>query len=200
MLRIDPNETNWTDFLLLNKESPPEFQQYCWTSDEINKILSLRFSLNSKTGNITNSKIDQSVRKVTKWSIPNDEQNGWIYDKVCRTILSSNSEYWKLDIDFIETIELLQYQYNKFDAVQDHYRRHCDFGGQFNTRKLSYSALLTDDYTGGELKLFVDNDFVVPKEKGQVTIFPSYLYHQVFPVLSGTRISLVTWASGRQWR
>ena len=200
MLLIDPNETNWTDFLLLNKESPPEFQQYCWTEIELNQILNLRSSLKSKIGDLTKNKVDHNVRKVTKWSIPNDEQHGWIYDKVCRTILSSNSEYWKLDIDFIETIEILQYQYDNNVEIQDHYRRHCDFGGQFNTRKLSYSALLTDEYSGGELKLFVDNDFVVPKEKGQVVIFPSYLYHQVMPVSAGTRISLVTWASGRQWR
>ena len=200
MLLINPNETNWSDFLLLNKESPPKNQQYCWTDDEITRILDLRNVLESKSGNLANQNIDYTVRKVTKWSIPNDEKNGWIYDKVCKTMLSTNSDHWKLDIDFIETIELLQYQYDADSSVQDHYTKHCDFGGQINTRKLSYSALLSDNYTGGDLKLFVDHDFVVPKEKGQVLIFPSYLYHQVMPLSSGTRISLVTWASGRQWR
>jgi PKHD-type hydroxylase len=200
MLLINPNDTNWTDFLLLNKESPLDLQQYCWTDDEIDKILDLRTTLPSKTGDLAENKIDHTVRKVTKWSIPNDEMHGWIYDKICRTILSNNSEYWKLDIDFIETVELLQYQYDQTSTVQDHYRKHCDFGGKFNTRKLSYSALLTDTYTGGDFKIFGDKDFIVPKEKGQVVIFPSYTYHQVAPVASGTRISLVTWASGRQWR
>jgi PKHD-type hydroxylase len=200
MLVINPNETNWSEFLLLNNQSPPQFQQYCWTSEEIEEILNLRFSLESKAASLLENNVDYTVRKVSKWPIPNDKKNGWIYNKVCQSILATNSQYWKLDIDFIETIELLQYSFDPHSPVQDHYRRHCDFGGQVNTRKLSYSALLTDEYTGGELKFFLDTDFVVPKEKGQVAIFPSYLYHQVFPILSGTRISLVAWASGRQWR
>ena len=37
-------------------------------------------------------------------------------------------------------------------------------------------------------------------EKGTVLIFPSFYKHQVQPVTSGTRHSLVTWVEGPHWR
>ena len=38
------------------------------------------------------------------------------------------------------------------------------------------------------------------EEKGTVLIFPSFYKHQVNPVTSGTRHSLVTWVEGPHWR
>lgn len=37
------------------------------------------------------------------------------------------------------------------------------------------------------------------KEIGSVIVFPSFLYHQVTPVLSGTRKSLVVWFTGKPY-
>ena len=37
------------------------------------------------------------------------------------------------------------------------------------------------------------------KEIGSVIIFPSFLYHQVTPVLTGTRKSLVCWFEGQNY-
>jgi len=88
-------------------------------------------------------------------------------------------------------------------------------------RKLSFTIQLTDpdEYEGGHFQwlepqgefnkldssLQVDlNNAVrtVPfssKSKGSMIIFPSFLYHQVTPVLRGTRISLVGWCVGRPY-
>ena len=62
------------------------------------------------------------------------------------------------------------------------------------------SVQLTDrsEYTGGEL-LVLGRD-ICAKSKGSVTIFPSIFSHEVKPITSGTRWSLISWAWGPYWK
>ena len=61
-------------------------------------------------------------------------------------------------------------------------------------RTLSCSLLLNDDYEGGELSFF-NKRYKLKGSKGDLVIFPSsFTYpHEVLPVISGTRYSIVTW-------
>ena len=43
-------------------------------------------------------------------------------------------------------------------------------------------------------------DVVVPRTQGGGCIFPSWVPHEVHPVTSGIRYSLVTWAVGELFR
>lgn len=73
-------------------------------------------------------------------------------------------------------------------------------------RKLSMTLSLSDpkDYKGGNLRFDLgphrgDNRYHTCKEirpKGSIVIFPSHVMHQVTPVTSGTRYSLVAWSLG----
>ena len=77
-------------------------------------------------------------------------------------------------------------------------------------RKLSMTVNLTDpkNYKGGNLKF----DFgphaargryhtcTEIRPRGSVIVFPSDRYHQVTPITSGTRYSLVMWTLGAPWR
>ena len=69
-------------------------------------------------------------------------------------------------------------------------------------RKLSVSAILNDDYEGGQLMFrFLDGDSNLQEVKlaprlGDVIIFPSYLDHKVAPVTKGIRYSVVAWFGG----
>jgi PKHD-type hydroxylase len=57
------------------------------------------------------------------------------------------------------------------------------------------------DYDGGILQLNVGHQLLeVPKLKGSLSIFPSYLLHRVTPVVTGVRKSLVSWVSGPNLR
>jgi len=72
-------------------------------------------------------------------------------------------------------------------------------------RKLSISIQLTDpeEYEGGELKLYDGDDKeaqVMDKTQGTLIIFPSYVLHEVMPITKGTRNSLVTWITGKQFK
>ena len=82
-------------------------------------------------------------------------------------------------------------------------------------RKLSMTCQLTDgsEYKGGELEFDFRNydphmrdeskHRIQCKEilpKGSIIVFPSFVWHRVKPVTSGTRYSLVVWHLGRPFK
>jgi hypothetical protein len=83
--------------------------------------------------------------------------------------------------------ELLRYTEGQF------YTTHTDsFKGR--PRAVSCSFALNDDYEGGEFAFF-DRELVYKLKKGSCIMFPSnFMYpHEIMPVTSGTRYSIVTW-------
>jgi len=77
-----------------------------------------------------------------------------------------------------------------------------------SVRKLSITVQLSSpsDYTGGELQIknFYGKEIKGceedMKKRGTIVVFPSLLEHQVTPVESGLRYSLVQWYRGPDWR
>ena len=77
-------------------------------------------------------------------------------------------------------------------------------------RKISMTLNLTDpkSYEGGNLKFdlgpHVKGDRLKvcddSRSQGSLIVFPSFTYHCVTPVTSGTRYSLVLWLLGRPWQ
>ena len=61
-------------------------------------------------------------------------------------------------------------------------------------RTVAMSLMLSDDYEGGEFAFF-DRETILKPSKGSVVIFPAnFMYpHEIMPVLSGTRYSIITW-------
>jgi len=83
--------------------------------------------------------------------------------------------------------ELLEYKTGGF------YKTHVDsFKGA--TRSLSCSFILNDNFEGGEFSFF-DRMLNYKVEKGSAIIFPAnFMYpHEILPVISGTRYSIITW-------
>lgn len=83
--------------------------------------------------------------------------------------------------------ELLRYKEGQF------YIEHTDSFKQI-PRAVSCSFALNDDYEGGEFAFF-DRELVYKLKKGSCIMFPSnFMYpHEIMPVTSGTRYSIVTW-------
>jgi PKHD-type hydroxylase len=72
-------------------------------------------------------------------------------------------------------------------------------------RKVSFTLCLNEEYEGGEFEVARPNPnpekhkFTKFKEKftmGTLISFPSFVWHKVHPVTSGTRKVLVGWATG----
>jgi Rps23 Pro-64 3,4-dihydroxylase Tpa1-like proline 4-hydroxylase len=83
--------------------------------------------------------------------------------------------------------ELLEYKTGGF------YKEHLDFS-ENTPRSISCSFILNDDYEGGEFAFF-NRELTYKLKKGSCIMFPSnFMYpHEIMPVTSGTRYSIITW-------
>jgi predicted 2-oxoglutarate/Fe(II)-dependent dioxygenase YbiX len=88
--------------------------------------------------------------------------------------------------------DLLRYEQGQY------IKEHVDIGtGEgTNARLVSCSIALNDYYEGGEFSFF-DRKLKYKIPKGSAIMFPSsFMYpHEVMPVSSGTRYSIITWFS-----
>lgn len=84
-----------------------------------------------------------------------------------------------------------------------------DFKKWNKVRKISMTVNLSDpnNYEGGDLKFdlgpHIKERYKICDEikpQGSVIVFPSFTYHCVTPVTSGTRYSLVLWCLGKPWQ
>lgn len=118
--------------------------------------------------------------------------------------LRANRDYFNFDLQYINEIQFTRYDGDKIFPGK--YDWHHDVNwGEVGThhRKLSISIILNDEYEGGILEMDPTDCEALPKEantKGTIILFPSFFRHQVTPVTSGTRYSLVTWVEGPKWR
>jgi len=121
---------------------------------------------------------------------------GYIYDMLFRIIESCNNDVYNFALTGLSE----DIQFTEYDAsYEGHYAWHTDTGVEASTRKLSVVVQLSDpsEYEGGEFQYKIGNeDSTVPKEKGSVIVFPSFLLHRVTPVTKGTRRSLALWVTG----
>lgn len=83
--------------------------------------------------------------------------------------------------------DLLKYQEGCF------YSEHTDYFTGLH-RSISCSFSLNDGYVGGEFAFF-NRELTYKVKKGSCIMFPSnFMYpHEIMPVTSGTRYSIVTW-------
>jgi predicted 2-oxoglutarate/Fe(II)-dependent dioxygenase YbiX len=117
---------------------------------------------------------------------------------VVKTLGNINKLWYRFDLD---GRPFEPYQYTVY-GVGDGYGWHIDCGS-LNRRKLSFTLQLSDpaDYDGGELEIWTGAEpQVMPKEKGTLIAFPSFMLHRVKPVTRGVRKALVIWASGEPFR
>ncbi len=92
-----------------------------------------------------------------------------------------------------------------FETHQDMYIRSehlSDKHKASQTRKLSMSCILSEEFHGGRLSMVgshgVSNP--MPLFKGDICLFPSYQLHKVSRLEGGERYSLICWVLGDFWR
>jgi PKHD-type hydroxylase len=102
-------------------------------------------------------------------------------------------------------------QYTVYET-NDHYDWHIDSHSKPYPngciRKISFTLCLNEDYEGGEFEIskpnpkpekHINTKFTDKFTLGTVISFPSFVWHKVNPVTSGTRKVLVGWSVGPQF-
>ena len=144
---------------------------------------------------------------------------GWIYKEIQPYVHEANERAgWNFNWERTENVQFTKYKLNQYyDWHCDSWDKPYDKEGPDNglIRKLSMTCQLTDgsEYKGGELEFDFRNydphmrdeskHRIQCKEilpKGSIIVFPSFVWHRVKPVTSGTRYSLVVWHLGRPFR
>ena len=178
-------------------------------------IIKFGLSQPNETG-ITGSKLLSEVTEEDMQDIKRKRRSQvswlaepWLYNEIRNWLFDANVKSgWNYGVEGFEKFQFTKYGLNEM------YDWHCDgFNDPFKsghleglTRKISLTLTLSDpnDYKGGDLQFKLRNteDDVITmlensREKGTLIFFPSYVWHRVTPVTSGTRYSLVLWSSGR---
>jgi PKHD-type hydroxylase len=196
----------FTSYAFNQAENSP--QDYYWfqnafSEEELTRLYDLLESLqyqDATTIGNQDEKISEVRSSRIKW-IPQTNNWQWLYQKLFNMIEEANGTLWNFDL--FGTNEFIQYtEYLASD--QGHYDWHQDIGpGGPSLRKVSLVVQLTEaeEYEGGDLQIWPGgNIWTVPKGKGNVAIFPSYMMHRVTPMTSGVRKSLVLWAGGQHYK
>jgi PKHD-type hydroxylase len=137
-----------------------------------------------------------SVRRSSAVFVPPDASTNWVFERLGRVIREINDTVYGFVVSqFKEGFQFTRYK------VGEYYGPHFDIGpGRLTERKLSLTIQLSapEEYTGGDLIIYPE--FVAPRDRGTMTVFPSFMCHSVSPVKSGVRYSLVSWLAGPPFR
>jgi PKHD-type hydroxylase len=148
----------------------------------------------------TFSKFDQSIRSSRIVMFPStDGEIEWVFRAITDAILSINKKFYEYDLSQIEILQFTSYDYKS----KGFYKPHVDTQVKGDLcRKLSFSIQLSppDAYTGGDLIFNMGNPEIASKEQGIGLFFPSWVLHEVTPVITGIRTSLVGWVVGPHFK
>lgn len=141
-------------------------------------------------------KVSQQYRNTRVSTLYSDEDTAWIFERLEAAIAELMGHFRFELAGFFEGAQFYVYPTGGF------LNAHMDIGkGRMSTRKLGITVQLSDpgSYDGGELE-FVDSTQTVPRERGTLAVFPTYMLHRVRPVTRGQRLSLVSWVHGPPFR
>ena len=130
---------------------------------------------------------DETLKKNLKTRNKIDDKLYKIFSNLLEKYLKKYDSLGYVQIKEDTGYMLLRYK------TGDYVKKHVDTSSDQH-RTLSCSLILNDDYEGGEIT-FLDGEIKPNLKKGDLLIFPSsFTYpHQVLPITSGTRYSIITW-------
>lgn len=176
------------------------FWNNAFSKEECQTIINIAKNKGLVKGTTFNDDKTKDVRdSKISWLYPVDGMD-WVFRRVTDITLNLNERFFKFNLFGINE----GFQFTNYEAPSGKYGKHVDRAMNIPVRKLSISVQLTnpEEYEGGELKLYdgEEDGIIMNKEQGTLVIFPSYVLHEVMPVIKGTRNSLVTWVTGKQFK
>ncbi|MEN7551845.1 2OG-Fe(II) oxygenase [Rapidithrix thailandica] len=192
---------NWevySDKLVTYDPRSPDFitVNTLFTKGECEVIRGLHTTLPFKKSQLSWGLNKDQKRDTDLYWIQSTEDSLWIFERVLNAIAHINRTHFNYILDGrISAFQLGRYSRNQG------YDWHLDLGpNQASRRKLSLSIELSpeSDYEGGELQFFRNGIQAIRSRQslGNMTVFPSWMLHQVTKITRGERWSLVNWIEG----
>ena len=175
---------------------PYYFWKNFFSSEEVDTIIEIAETNQQQSANTFDGNNDGIRDSKVIW-IDYKELQG-ACDKIWSSMVSTNEDKdgWNLDVrGFGEKL-----QYTVYDKPGTFYGIHRDIGPNYMHRKISLSLQLSDsnDYTGGDFE--INGELIPHRDKGDLIMFPSIMPHQVLPIKTGIRKSIVIWLTGPKLR
>lgn len=190
--------TNQTQVPRLENWKPAVTVHDVFSAAECDQIIAL--ASEPKRGRLLGQDQGQRYRNCdVSWLEMEPEEHRWIYQRALDVARQANESLFRLDIlGFTERFQIITYK------TGDNIDWHIDIGprGQ-SLRKISMVIQLSDpeSYVGGDFEFFAFYEAErMPRERGSVLVFPSYLLHRVTEITSGERKSVVCWVGGPHYR
>jgi hypothetical protein len=146
-------------------------QKILFTNDEC-KLIQNCYKNNKQVWNYLD-------RNYESESIQYTEETKWIFDKL-KYFFESET---KIKITNLKKV----IHFHKF-TNGDRFERHTDIR---DNRVYSIGVLLNDNFEGGDFKLYNSDEYTINKKTGNTYIFDSSLEHEITPILSNKRYSLI---------
>jgi len=146
----------------------------------------------------------ENIRSTKVAWMPRQPGTEALYQRMENAVLELNARYFRFDLS-----GLAMFQYAVYGGPEGgHFEWHKDYGRDPSDpdqepRKLTLSLQLSEasDYDGCDLQLRAGHQIdTAPKARGTLIAFPANVLHQVTPIRSGIRRSLVAWAVGPEFR
>ena len=137
---------------------------------------------------------------------PTNENTLWIFQRINYVVDALNEQFFNYELNGYDSFQYTEYQAHeggKYDFHMDTIMGKNKPANMLETRKLSVTLVLNDDFEGGEFYMNNGQEKdaeLIPTGKGRLILFPSFLVHRVAPVTKGVRKSLVVWVNGPKFR
>lgn len=184
-------------------------------ADVCQSIIQAGLALEQKPASVREGISDASARQSTiAFFTADNPHHYWVF-KLCEEwIRHANTNFFRFHLNRLESVQFTRYQPGQYygwhpDAFRD---THIEERYKGMNRKLSMTLQLSPEghYAGGDFQ--IELPWVSPekideriatlteaREQGTMIVFHSHLWHQVQPITTGERFSLVAWYIGNDW-
>lgn len=173
-----------------------------FTDKECEQIMNLEGGrwFESKTVN----SIDQELHSINPFRISTQRQvlipkDSFITENLkqfgVKKIIQTQKFRYQEELDYDKTKNIASIlKYTKGGKFKRHQDRGSK-GTEWRYRTILIQLSNEDEYEGGDLSVWDtnNNETKISKQRGNAVMFDSRLYHQVHPLISGTRYVLVMW-------
>ena len=138
---------------------------------------------------------DKWYKKYKCINLPRNKETNWLFQKLLNWFTSvsgvTTKDYTDSPVEAREIELLLTIQgYSEGDRFD----KHVDIQpGKYSNRLYNVGVQLNDDYEGGEFVIWneKDEEILLPKTAGTAVAYDIRFWHQIKPITSGTRWSIV---------